>query len=90
MKEVCFELATGWGTYYQLDTDDGDGNIPTKIKKKLFGGYEISFSHKQFKVHVHGVAYVKKGKLSEKPLEVVKQDVPSSKRNTKRTKAAQK
>ena len=60
MKEVCFELATGWGTYYQLDIDDGQGNIPREIKS-MGNHYEVFFAHNKFSVKVHSVAYAKFG-----------------------------
>ena len=60
MKEVCFELATSWGTYYQLDKDDGNGNIPKQIKS-MGSYYEIFFTHHKFSVRVHAVNYASVG-----------------------------
>ena len=59
-KEICFELATGWGTYYQLDTDDKSGNIPREIKP-MGNYYEVFFTHNKFSVKVHSIAYAKFG-----------------------------
>ena len=61
MKEICFELATGWGTYYQLDTDDGQGNIPCEIKP-MGAYYEVFFTEGLISsVRVHDVKYAKFG-----------------------------
>ena len=59
MKE-CFLLATGWNTFYELDKDDGQGNIPREIKS-MGNYYEVFFTHNQFSVKVHSVAYAKFG-----------------------------
>ena len=59
MKE-CFMLQTGWNTFYELDKDDGQGNIPREIKS-MGNHYEVFFTHNQFSVKVHSVAYAKFG-----------------------------
>ena len=59
-KEVCFFLATQWNTNYELDKDDGQGNIPKEIKP-MGGYYEVFFTHGKFSVRVHAVAYAKFG-----------------------------
>lgn len=56
----CFSLATNWNTVYELDRDDGQGNIPKEIKP-MGSYYEIFFTHGKFTVRVHSVAYAKFG-----------------------------
>ena len=56
----CFFLSTQWGTHYELDKDDGQGNIPKEIKP-MGGYYEVFFTHGKFGVRVHAVAYSKFG-----------------------------
>ena len=53
-------LQTGWNTFYELDKDDGQGNIPREIKS-MGNHYEVFFTHNQFSVKVHSVAYAKFG-----------------------------
>ena len=74
MKTKCFFLATTWNTHYELEQDDGEGNIPEEIKP-MGNYYEISFTHGKFVTRVHGVAYAKFGdreKIKSPTLEVVK------------------
>ena len=75
-KEVCFELATGWGTYYQLDTDDKSGNIPREIKP-MGSYYEIFFTHNKFSVKVYAINYASFGdweRIKKERDEKVKKD----------------
>ena len=79
MKEVCFELATGWGTYYRLEKDDGYGNIPKQIKS-MGSYYEIFFTHNRFSVKVHAVNYASFGDWEriKKESEIKKDKEPST------------
>ena len=61
MKEVCFEIATGWNKFYVLEADAGDGCIVKEIKP-MCSYYEVSFTEGLISsVRVHDVKYAKFG-----------------------------
>ncbi len=67
-NEKCFFLATIWDTHYELEKDDGEGNVPKEINP-MGSYYEVIFTHGKMTVRVHGVAYAKfcKQKKTQKP-----------------------
>ena len=76
MKEVCFEIATGWNKFYVLEADAGDGCIVKEIKP-MGSYYEIFFTHNKFSVRVHSVNYASFGdweRIKKEREEKIKKD----------------
>jgi hypothetical protein len=59
-NNICFSLTTQWNTVYELDRDDGQGNVP-KLIKPMENYYEVFFTHNKFSVRVHAVSLARFG-----------------------------